>query len=264
MKNGIDYFPLDVQVDDKIDLIEAEFGLTGFAVVVKLFQRIYGGQGYYCEWTNDVALLFGRKLGFLPGDNVVSEIVSASVKRGIFNRDLYDKYSVLTSSGIQKRYFEAVSRRKKITVKKEYLLVQLDQNLKDVYIFEENADISKKNDNILKQSKVEESKGKESINIEYGSEEPHTPKKHKYGEYKNVLLSDEDMEKLKSEFPKDYTERIERLSEYIASSGKKYKSHLATIRKWARGENKLSGNQKEESGRYSDIEKLTRMRNGNI
>lgn len=62
----------------------------------------------------------------------------------------------------------------------------------------------------------------------------HNLTKHRYGEYKNVLLSDVEMEKLKSEFPKDYEQRIERLSEYIASTGKAYKNHLATIRTWAR------------------------------
>ena len=62
------------------------------------------------------------------------------------------------------------------------------------------------------------------------------PIKHKYGEYKNVLLTDEEMEKLKNEFPYDYEKRIERLSEYIASHGKKYSSHLATIRSWARSD----------------------------
>ena len=58
--------------------------------------------------------------------------------------------------------------------------------------------------------------------------------RHKYGEYQNVLLSDSDMEKLKTEFPTDWEERIERLSAYMASSGKSYKNHLATIRNWAR------------------------------
>ena len=62
------------------------------------------------------------------------------------------------------------------------------------------------------------------------------PTRHKYGFYQNVLLSDEDMEKLKSEFPEDWEQRIERLSEYIASKGAKYKNHLATIRAWARKE----------------------------
>ena len=59
------------------------------------------------------------------------------------------------------------------------------------------------------------------------------PARHKYGMYKNVLLSDEDLEKLKTEFS-DWEQRIERLSEYIASAGKSYKNHLATIRSWAR------------------------------
>ena len=50
------------------------------------------------------------------------------------------------------------------------------------------------------------------------------------------LLTDEELETLKSEFPQDYEERIERLSEYIASKGARYKNHLATIRSWDRRE----------------------------
>ena len=67
-------------------------------------------------------------------------------------------------------------------------------------------------------------------------EEDKPPKatRHKYGAYSNVLLSDEEYTKLQEEFPHDYTDRIERLSEYIASTGKSYKNYLATIRSWAR------------------------------
>jgi len=60
--------------------------------------------------------------------------------------------------------------------------------------------------------------------------------RHIYGEYKNVYLTDEDMEKLKEEFPKDYLDRIEKVSCYCASTGKSYKNYLATIRNWARKE----------------------------
>lgn len=63
------------------------------------------------------------------------------------------------------------------------------------------------------------------------------PTRHKYGEYQNVLLSDEDLEKLKKEFF-DWSDRIERLSAYMASTGKSYKNHLATIRNWARRDSK--------------------------
>lgn len=58
--------------------------------------------------------------------------------------------------------------------------------------------------------------------------------RHKYGEYSNVLLSDTDLAKLKAEFPSDWQERIERLGAYMASTGKSYKNHLATIRNWAK------------------------------
>ena len=58
--------------------------------------------------------------------------------------------------------------------------------------------------------------------------------RRKYGTFQNVLLSEDEYAKLRNEFPMDYQERIERLSEYIASSGRRYKNHLATIRCWAR------------------------------
>lgn len=60
------------------------------------------------------------------------------------------------------------------------------------------------------------------------------PPRHKYGEYQNVLLSDEEMTKLQNEFPNDWKKRIERVSEYVASTGKSYKNYLATIRNWAK------------------------------
>ncbi|HHA4337710.1 helix-turn-helix domain-containing protein [Enterococcus lactis] len=82
------------------------------------------------------------------------------------------------------------------------------------------------------------------------------PIRHKYGEYKNVLLSDEQMEKLKTEFPNDYQERIERLSEYCESSGKTYKNYLATIRSWARKEKSESKNASSGYKRTGRREKL--------
>lgn len=162
MKGGIDYFPLDVTLDEKFELIEAEYGLTGFGVVVKLLQRIYGGQGYYIEWTNEVALLFAKRIGLREGGSAVSEIVEASVKRGIFDKTLYEKYRILTSKGIQKRYFEAVSRRKSVSVKRAYLLVNATDFPKGANIFDKNVIIFDENVNISEQSKVKERKVKES------------------------------------------------------------------------------------------------------
>lgn len=80
--------------------------------------------------------------------------------------------------------------------------------------------------------------------------------RHKYGEYKNVLLSDQDMEKLKAEFPNDYLERIEMLSEGIASKGYKYKNHLAAIRSWAKRDKAKqppSKKPKSDGSEYADL-----------
>lgn len=65
--------------------------------------------------------------------------------------------------------------------------------------------------------------------------------KHKYGTYNNVLLSDVEMQKLQNEFPTDWQERIEKVSEYCASKGKSYKNYLATIRNWARRDKESRG-----------------------
>lgn len=221
MKSGIDYFPLDTSLDTKFELIEAEFGLKGFAIVVKLLQRIYGQEGYYCEVNDEVALLFGKVNGL--SDSAVLEIVAATVRRGIFDKTLYDKYKILTSEGVQRRYFDACKRREKVEVKKEYLLGDAYKNYKNVYISEKNVNISEENVNIFEQSKesrVKESKVKRDI-------------AHKYGEYLNVLLTDEELKTWKSECP-SWSDYIERLSGYMKSSGKTYKSHLATLRNWYR------------------------------
>ena len=50
------------------------------------------------------------------------------------------------------------------------------------------------------------------------------------------LLSDTEYGKLRQEFPGDYQMRVERVSEYMASTGRSYKNHLATIRSWAKRE----------------------------
>ncbi len=82
--------------------------------------------------------------------------------------------------------------------------------------------------------------------------------RHKYGEYNNVLLSDSDYEKLKAEFPTDYNARIENLSSYIASTGKTYKNHLATIRNWARKEKEAAPKAKPRYGNFDVTDAFNR------
>ena len=264
-KVGLDYFPLDCVLDDKIELIEAEFGLTGFAVVVKLFQKIYGEQGYYCEWTKEVALLFARKCGV--GGNVVSEIVASSLKRGIFNNDLFNRYEILTSRGIQKRYFEAVSRRKQIEVKNEYLLIKVTQFSENADNNSDNANINSINDVKSTQSKVKESKVKESKVKESKVKERKRSCRSAlsaYGSFNNVLLSDDELEQLKQRYPNSYKDKIERLSVYMESSGTVYKNHFAKLVEWLnkdKDEQKAIENKAIKSYDLDELDKIDTLDN---
>ena len=85
-----------------------------------------------------------------------------------------------------------------------------------------------------------EGSSKEQLSTDEKEKTVSQPSRHRYGMYQNVLLSDEELQKLQTEFPADYQSRIERLSEYMASSGRRYKNHLATIRSWARRDSKQS------------------------
>ena len=141
---GVKYFPLDVCIDSKLEAIENEFGIKGFAVVVKLFQRIYGQEGYYCEWNDEVMLSFATRTCLLGG-SIVSEIVDSALRRGIFNKEIYERFGVLTSKGIQERYLKITNRRKESVIKKEYLLIKCTQNPDDVDNSSENVDIFNEN-----------------------------------------------------------------------------------------------------------------------
>ena len=225
-KEAFDFFPLDVHLSDKMELIEAEFGLIGFAVIVKLWMRIYGSRGYYCEFDEEVALMFSHKTGV--GVNAVS-------KRGIFDKTLYEKYKILTSKGIQERCMKMCSRRKRFEVEKKYLLISVPDSFENVYIKGENVNISEENVYIFTQSKVKERKeskvNKSKVN-EVPEAEEHKDLKHKYGKYNNVLLTDEEIKQLREKLPKDWEKWIEKFSEGLELKGYKYNNHYLAILQW--------------------------------
>lgn len=134
-KVGLDYFELDCHMDEKVRLIQAEFGLSGFAVFVKLLQEIYGGQGYYCEWNQDRELLFASENGLINGNvQLLRDIVAACIRRNIFSQSMYEKYGVLTSTGVQKQYLKATSKRDFAYFKKELLLIEIPSKRTNVVI----------------------------------------------------------------------------------------------------------------------------------
>ena len=56
---------------------------------------------------------------------------------------------------------------------------------------------------------------------------------HARGRYQNIFLSDTEIAELQAELPDLWEQYVEKLSEYMASTGKTYQNHAATIRRWA-------------------------------
>lgn len=166
-KVGIGSFLLDCHTNDNIAEIEAEYGIKGFAIIVRLWQKIYSENGYYCEWIERSPLLFlANWFGGNSGVdiNLINSVVNRAIKIGIFNESMFSKYAILTSERIQEQYFDVVQRRKEIVVINEYLLVSVANFKENVNIISKN--VSKNEENVcrISTSKVKESKVKKSNN----------------------------------------------------------------------------------------------------
>lgn len=163
-KEGLDYFPLDVDVfeDEKIEAIAGEFGLKGEIAVIKLLCAIYK-KGYFILW-NDLtqATLLKR----LPGvsKEMLNQIVNRLVKWGFFDKQLFDSVEVLTSENIQATYFEATKRRK--SPKPTKYVINSNINTQDE---RDNADInpqSKGNKSKVNETRVSSSRSSIDIHSE--------------------------------------------------------------------------------------------------
>jgi hypothetical protein len=164
-KVGIESFLLDCHTNDNMAEIEAAYGIKGFAVIVKLWQKIYSDKGYYCEWIERSPLLFlSQWFGGNSGVdlNLINQVVNHAIKIGIFNESMFNEYAILTSERIQRQYFDVVKRRTEIEVIDEYLLVSVANFKGNVNIIEKNVCRNEKNVCRNSTSKVKESKVKES------------------------------------------------------------------------------------------------------
>ena len=106
-KLGLDYFPHDTHTDEDtaLQLLEAEFGLDGYAVYFKLLESIYA-QAYAKQWGEDECLLFAKKMGAVTVPKL-SEIIKGCIRRSLFDEGVYNLFQILTSKAIQQRWLEA-------------------------------------------------------------------------------------------------------------------------------------------------------------
>ena len=119
---GLDWFPLDTELDDKISFVEATHGIKGFAIVVKLYQKIYGENGYFCQWNARACTIFATELRLSV--SAVQGVIATCVEEGIFDAFMLNEHGILTSAGIQRRYLAAARKRTDFSIKAEYALAE--------------------------------------------------------------------------------------------------------------------------------------------
>ena len=156
IKQGLDYYPLDVGFlqDVKIRRIMRACGIQSIPVLISLLANIYRNDGYFLRWSPDMSFLIADELGVSEG--AVTATVDKAVQVDFFNANMYECYGVLTSEGIQSRFFEAASRRREVRYDARFLLINVN-----VYKNLVNVDNNPVNVDDNPQSKVKESKVKE-------------------------------------------------------------------------------------------------------
>lgn len=177
-KQGLDYFTKNVNFyqDIKIRKLIRHKGIQAVSIYEILLCQIYA-VGYYLEWDDDLPFIISEVSDLQ--EDYIDDVIHYMLSIGLLDQDLYDKHHILTSHGIQERFFDFCNvAKRKVSDDIPYLLVNLNEKLissekKDVIseetlVFSEETGVNtvKTPINSVKstQSKVKESKVKKNIN----------------------------------------------------------------------------------------------------
>lgn len=206
IKKGLDYFPFDIDwKKGALEYLYCMYGILGVAVIkLSLEPRIYGGEGYFVEYNERSSVIFSKEfedqLSVIDKRDkkrheIYDEIVRTAIEYGIFDKEMYKKYGILTSADIQETYVRAKEKSQRVEMESRYLLlsdVKIPKNVELIGVYGEETPVSSP-ENSTKESKV-----KKSI-VNKSKEE-----KRKNGGYDEILsvVEDEELKSLYYEFIK--------------------------------------------------------------
>lgn len=214
-KVGLDYFPLDVFLGGSVEYISCLYGAIGVQVIISLWRRIYA-HSYYYRYDERAAIVCAKEFGeqltlCFPKKNkesweIFDEIVKKAVEFGVFDREMFEKHSILTSKSIQKTYLEA--KRKSSAAKIDPRFALIDESCavsaEETAVF--GAETTAKTE-IMPQSKVKQSKvkqSKEKQSKEEESKEKESKEKQAESGFAPLLseVEDQELKKLYEEYLK--------------------------------------------------------------
>lgn len=170
IKKGLDYFPFDIDwKKGALEYLYCMYGILGVAVIkLSLEPRIYGGEGYFVEYNERSSLIFSNEFGDQLSvidtrdkkrPEIYDEIVRSAIEYGIFDKEMYKKYGILTSADIQETYVRAKEKSQRVEMERRYLLlsdVKIPKNVELIGVYGEETPVSSP-ENSTKESKVKKS-----------------------------------------------------------------------------------------------------------
>lgn len=295
---GLKYFPFDVGFfrDKKIRLLRGEHGADGVEVYQRLTCKCYEDNGYFLVWDNDEDYdLLADETGY--SNDKIRLIISSCLRRSLFDNTLFEVGNVLTSRGIQRRYFSAIRDTKvkaaaggRYTTIYEDLCLLTDEDILELnkscvwlkiaqkYSYSGiNDNKSTNNPDKSPNNPANETKGNETIlneNIDSAScdaslsDSGVKPVKHSRGQYGWVRLTDAEYERLVTEFGIDVTIHYITIVDESAqqtSNKNKWKDWNLTVRKAIRGKwgsNTYSNTQQSTPKREKTFSEIIAERTG--
>ena len=238
-KQGIDYAGWSVDIfdgDKKIDKLLDAKGWKGFGIYFFLCQRAYKTNGYYYEWGYDDCATTARKMGGGINSGTVKETVDYCLQVDLFDKRLFDEWGVLTSRGIQRRFWAVLSERRSKTVYLEYWLLKSEE-CKGLVKVSLKSDVQPTNSNVQSanddMSPIKKSKVNNIYNIKQFSPEMEQSfqtyllvRKHNFGE-----LIPEQENALREELQKIADNDAERLAIVKKATVSGWKSFYKTTTK---------------------------------
>lgn len=122
-KEGLDYFPVDVNIlnDIKTKKLIRSYGTKTVAILIYLLSAIYRDNGYYLQYDDDLKFIIADEFDF--EESFVENVILKMVEVDFFNKEMFEQHKILTSEGIQKRFIKASERRVFVNILSTYCLI---------------------------------------------------------------------------------------------------------------------------------------------
>ena len=228
LKQTVDYFAHDSDATEgrTLSILFNNFGHEGISCWWQLLERISRTNNHVISLRNgeDIEYL-SAKLHFQPAR--LKEILAKLAELGAIDHELFDGGLIWSQNFVERLEQVYKTRKQEIPPKPVLSVKETKLSTKETKLLTPETPHTILKDTTLNNTKQDNTK----------------QEKGKYGEFNNVLLTEDERLKLVERFGEVETkDRIERLSSGIASKGYKYVSHYATILNWKRRDEKEKRN----------------------